>query len=124
MLVLKYAKESAVHKSQAGMATRIFNAIRLSGDGIALVTVSELSSEYLYSNIHAVENNLPSSQIKALTNQLSTSNFSNLNSYFPYISKNEIIFVYDSAFHATIFTLGLITLFISLVVFMLLRAKN
>lgn len=106
------------------MATRIFNAIRLSGDGIALVTVSELSSEYLYSNIHAVENNLPSSQIKALTNQLSTSNFSNLNSYFPYISKDEIIFVYDSAFHATIFTLGLITLFISLVVFMLLRAKN
>ncbi|MFD1090538.1 MFS transporter [Providencia vermicola] len=115
---------SVVDKNQAGMATGIFNAIRLSGDGIALATVSVLLSEYLYSHIHKVENNLSSSQIKILTNQLSTSNFSNLNSYFPYISKDKIMLVYDYAFHATILTLGLITLLISLIVFILLRAKN
>lgn len=116
---------SVVPKERAGMATGIFNAVRLAGDGMALALVGAFLSAQLFSGLQyltesAVVGFVSQSDILAAANRMAMSDLQNALLHWPVSAQKWLLQVYEGAFQGLLFVLAGAAAVTALIVWLLL----
>ncbi|WP_390348922.1 MFS transporter [Variovorax boronicumulans] len=116
---------SVVPKEQAGMATGIFNAIRLAGDGLAFAAVGAILSASVHSNLLAstsdqVSGHPAANALVEASNRLAIGDLQNAMIHLPAIGRTLLMQAYESAFHFQLLVLAVASAATAVVVFFLL----
>ncbi|KGM27431.1 MFS transporter [Photorhabdus luminescens] len=110
---------SVVPKERAGMATGIFNAVRLAGDGIALAVVGAILSAHISSGLSTLSN-IPADILSEISTRLAMSDLSNAVAISPSLDKSLLHKVYEEAFQYQFITLAVAAAITAMLVFILL----
>lgn len=102
---------SVVPKERAGMATGIFNAVRLAGDGIAIAVVGAILSARILSGLATLVADGTLGQIRGAdllgaANRLAMSDLQNARVLLPTVGPSPLLQVYESAFRFQLFVLA------------------
>lgn len=116
---------SVAPKERAGMATGIFNAVRLAGDSIALAVVGALlSSQIFYRLSVAPSTSVPLTSLVEASNRLALGDLANASRAFPYTNGDVLMEAYESALQYLLSSLGAAAAFTALILLVLLGSKN
>lgn len=102
---------SVVPKERAGMATGIFNAVRLVGDGMAIAVVGAILSARILSGLAAFVSNdtlgqATDADLVGAANRLAMSDLQNALMHLPTVGQSPLLQVYESAFRFQLFVLA------------------
>ncbi|CDG19758.1 conserved membrane protein of unknown function [Xenorhabdus poinarii G6] len=107
---------SVVEKERAGMATGIFNAVRVSADGLALAVLGVLLVILIQSGLSDVTSNTALSQAAS---RAAIGDLAGANTLLPGLG-DAVLRSYDAAFRTTLFILSGASVLTALVIFTLL----
>lgn len=110
---------SVVPKERAGMATGIFNAVRLAGNGIALAVVGAILSAHISSGLSTLSN-IPADILSEISTRLAMSDLNNAVAIFPSLDKSLLHKVYEEAFRYQFIALAVAAAITAMLVFILL----
>lgn len=116
---------SVVPKERAGMATGIFNAVRLAGDGMAIAVVGAILSARILSGLAAFVSNdtlgqATDADLVGAANRLAMSDLQNALVHLPTVGQSPLLQVYESAFRFQLFVLAVAAAATAILVFVLL----
>ncbi|WP_340612045.1 MFS transporter [Xenorhabdus bharatensis] len=112
---------SVVEKERAGMATGIFNAVRVSADGVALAVLGVLLVMLIQSGLSDVTSNTTLSQVAS---RVAIGDLAGANALLPGLG-DTILHSYDAAFRTALYILSGASVLTALVIFTLLgRART
>ena len=112
---------SVVPRERAGMASGIFNTVRVAGEGIALALVSAGLTALVAARI-APQPGLDAG-IRRAAQYLTTGNLAQAQALLPGMDRAALLHAYGAAFSTLLHTLSWITVATALVVFAFLRGK-
>ena len=118
---------SVVPKERAGMATGIFNAVRLAGDGMAIAVVGAMLSANILSGLAASvpEGSVAAADLVQASNRLAMSDLQNALAHLPRAGRSLLLQAYESAFRFQLLVLAGAAAGTAILVFMLLgRVKR
>ncbi|MGV7963498.1 MFS transporter [Photorhabdus tasmaniensis] len=110
---------SVVPKERAGMATGIFNAVRLAGDGIALAVVGAVLSAHIASGLNTL-GSVPTDILSEISTRLAMSDLNNAVAIHPSLDKSLLYKVYEEAFRYQFILLAVAAAITAILVFILL----
>ncbi|MQL50511.1 MFS transporter [Photorhabdus khanii] len=110
---------SVVPKERAGMATGIFNAVRLAGDGIALAVVGAVLSAHIASGLNT-QGSVPTDILSEISTRLAMSDLHNAVAIHPSLDKSLLYKVYEEAFRYQLIALAVAAAITAILVFILL----
>ncbi|HEY9273693.1 MFS transporter [Achromobacter sp.] len=102
---------SVVPRERAGMATGIFNAVRLAGDGMAIAAVGAILSAHILSGLAALVPNgtlgqVTDADLVGASNRLAMSDLQNALVHLPTAGQSLLLLVYESAFRFQLLVLA------------------
>ncbi|WP_242702798.1 MULTISPECIES: MFS transporter [Achromobacter] len=102
---------SVVARERAGMATGIFNAVRLAGDGMAIAAVGAILSAHILSGLAALAPNgtlgqVTDADLVGASNRLAMSDLQNALVHLPTAGQSLLLQVYESAFRLQLLVLA------------------
>ncbi|WZB67873.1 MFS transporter [Achromobacter xylosoxidans] len=118
---------SVVPKERAGMATGIFNAVRLAGDGMAIAVVGAMLSANILSGLAASvpKGLVADADLVQASNRLAMSDLPNALAHLPTAGRSLLLQAYESAFRFQLLVLAGAAAATAILVFMLLgRVKR
>lgn len=112
---------SVVPRERAGMASGIFNTVRVAGEGIALAVVTVGLTAFVAAQLAALA--APEAGIPQAAQYLTTGNLTQALALLPGMDRGALLQAYSVAFGALLHVLSWVTVATALVVFVFLRGK-
>lgn len=113
---------SVVDKERAGMATGIFNAARVSADGLAIAIVGALLATLIQTgliNTYAGMETNQSTMIDA-ANRIAMGDLANASVILPEVGRSVLIHIYDQGFQIQLYILAVASVVTALLILALL----